>query len=823
MKKALLNIFLIAICVSVGAQTNELTIKGKESLEAIKSATNYNNWTIKDINIIRVRNESPRITSHPGPLDKDYPDDRGYMIDIFDLSNNNLDGQIPDLVFRNKKYFRGGFYFKGGYRYKVLFSHNKLKSVTGWTGIGWNFYYAQELRLDNNELEHYQIQSVDEQGSNTSMYSGFYVFTIHQNNLKDLNWENFFCSNPGNQGNYLKHGAVANRASLARIDNNRLDFNSLISIVEKVRFATQNHNHVNPGNPDFVFDYYPQKPLGGDATEETLAKGTGKTLSFKLKHEANIYTWQLNGVDVPLSTMNNYTFDVNEGTAGVWRCKITNPNLPDVTLYSYDMAVFMEKSNNKAISDFNFSHGSITELFPENAIIGDFSGSDPDGDEVFYRLPDNTADNSHFRIINGKTLVSAETLFERNYIQKYTIVVEAYDKFGGKLQKELVINKGEAGATPLPSDILLSGFKVEENKPNTNIGTFSLKGDQVNSAHGYAFYLEPGTKDNDIFDLNGADLKTKEGLDFEIKKIYSIRITAKAADGTSLKKDFAIKVTDANDAPENIVLTNKEIFVETVSGTEVGRIAAIDQDPSDIKFTYKFAEGYKDNHHFMILGNALKVKTRFKDVQVLNIGITATDDEDASFTKLFKIKVKSLSGGDINMPPNRIGLTSTVINTSLKDGDKICDIVLSDPDGDSGTFSCDNEYIQIKGDALYLKSRPESDNSFGITIKATDGKNEIEKDFRIYVAKKDNNDDTNDIIIVGKSKIRIYPNPAQSYIHVEGLENAKYQILNVAGVLLKQTQSADLDIGDLAPGCYILRIDTGTEVITKKIIKRNKY
>jgi len=80
-------------------------------------------------------------------------------------------------------------------------------------------------------------------------------------------------------------------------------------------------------------------------------------------------------------------------------------------------------------------------------------------------LPDNANDNASFRIENGKTLVTADMLFEYDFKQSYTITVEAYDIYGGIYSRDIEITKGTSSTTiDIPTDVTASATSFEENK-----------------------------------------------------------------------------------------------------------------------------------------------------------------------------------------------------------------------------------------------------------------------------------------------------------------------------------------------------------------------
>jgi Leucine-rich repeat (LRR) protein len=103
------------------------------------------------------------------------------------------------------------------------------------------------------------------------------------------------------------------------ISNNHLSFEDLIPIVSKS--YTQ-------------LEYKPQTlPI----QNVTISKAIGDTFSYDLGVDEyvsdNIYTWYHN--DVQIATINVSTFSINKlksSDAGVYTCKITNPEIPDITL-----------------------------------------------------------------------------------------------------------------------------------------------------------------------------------------------------------------------------------------------------------------------------------------------------------------------------------------------------------------------------------------------------------------------------------------------------------------------------------------------------------
>ena len=71
-------------------------------------------------------------------------------------------------------------------------------------------------------------------------------------------------------------------------------------------------------------------------------------------------------------------------------------------------------------------------------------------------------------------------------------------------------------------------------------------------------------------------------------------------------------------------------------------------------------------------------------------------------------------------------------------------------------------------------------------------------------------------------QLKIMPNPADSYIVLEGAEVLKAQIYNLSGTCVKETGAGihTIDIADLTPGMYLIRVTTAEGIATTRLMKR---
>jgi hypothetical protein len=88
-------------------------------------------------------------------------------------------------------------------------------------------------------------------------------------------------------------------------------------------------------------------------------------------------------------------------------------------------------------------------------------------------------------------------------------------------------------------------------------------------------------------------------------------------------------------------------------------------------------------------------------------------------------------------------------------------------------------------------------------------------------------DDVLNVIDFNQFELEVYPNPTSDYIHINIGNfdmNASLEIFNLLGKQVKTSyfygNSAFVDIGHLAKGFYLLKVNSNGKVVTKKIIKK---
>ena len=612
----------------------------------------------------------------------------------------------------------------------------------------------------------------------------------------------------------------------------------------------------------------PQNPLGEENTAKTVAEGDVVELVFDSErthttHGNNAYSWQLNGKDIPSKSIHSFSMGVS--TAGVYRCKITNPGIVGVALYSRDFPVFMTKAGNTAPTDLVLDNTSAPAKTPNNALIGTFSGTD--GDDLYFRLYNILGDNSSFRIIDGNTLVSSTVLFEYSYQESYTLKVEAYDIYGGTFQKDITITRGAVITGEFPTNIKLSGTTIAENTA-AKVGDIQLVG--VSDAAGFTYELIAGVKDNALFEVVGAALQVKEGLNFEQKNVYTARLKVTNPEAISLTKDLLIHVTNENDLPGNLLITNSQVRIGQASRTLVGTLYATDDD--DHNFTFVAEE----NDFFTIVRKKQVVtKKQFvaNEVATKDLSITVTDAKDGEQTFTLSIEITS---GPATAPPIDDGTDAPEVPNNRPTrtrlfgeqrphidyvGVKQCfgqksydlDTYFEDPDGDALYYvvtARTNSFtsISLEGrNLLILKEKPPSivdRGDYTVTINVDDRKGgtlsyqfafEVEKGEIEKCACKDGPPPPPPALgLVEEERLpaSIYPVPVQNVLHIaldkptSGTVNIRIQSLSGRQVFAKSFAVTSgqtvkqIEVNNLYAGMYLVIISSNDLVQKFKMLKQ---
>ena len=360
---------------------------------------------------------------------------------------------------------------------------------------------------------------------------------------------------------------------------------------------------------------------------------------------------------------------------------------------------------NEAPTAITLSNASVAENAGANATVGTLSGTDPEADAITYTI---TAGGSDFNL-DGTTL-RATNAFDYEVANSYSVTVQVTD--GGSLTYDETFTINVTDVNEAPSDITLSNASVAENAgSNATVGTFSTT-DPEGGAMTYT--ITAGGAD---FNMNGSTLRATNAFDYEVANSYSV--TVQVTDGGSLTYDeiFAINVTDVNEAPTAITLSNASVAENAGANATVGTLSGTDPEADAI--TYTITAGGSD---FNLDGTTLRATNAF-DYEVANsysVTVQVTDGGSLTYDETFTINVT-----DVNEAPSDITLSNASVAENAGSNATVGTFSTTDPEGGAMTYTITAGGADFNMNGSTLRATNAFDyevaNSYSVTVQVTDG------------------------------------------------------------------------------------------------------
>ena len=198
-----------------------------------------------------------------------------------------------------------------------------------------------------------------------------------------------------------------------------------------------------------------------------------------------------------------------------------------------------------------------------------------------------------------------------------------------------------------PTALSLTNMSVSENLPSgTVVGRLSTVDDDIKNDAGDASDLHTytlGGVEGGLFSIqDDNELVTSRSFDFEEKSSYEIDITSRDVGGLVWTQSFTILITNANDAPTGITLSNDTINENSAVGTVIGGLSTTDQDDPDRNSTYTYT--LNNNDTFQIDNDTLytNIPLNYENQSIHTIAITTDDGQGGIYDTTFVISVKDV-------------------------------------------------------------------------------------------------------------------------------------------------------------------------------------
>mgnify|MGYP001330210146 CR=1 FL=1 len=157
--------------------------------------------------------------------------------------------------------------------------------------------------------------------------------------------------------------------------------------------------------------------------------------------------------------------------------------------------------------------------------------------------------------------------------------------------------------------------------------------------------LIPRDTDNEVFTIDGDNLKINSAADYEKKSSYSIRLKVTDSGDLSYEEPLNLTVVDVNEAPTAIKLSQSN-FNENISTASIlANLTSTDEDTNDThSYSLVSGDGDTDNSLFTIVDSNLKIKSPpdYETQPSYSIRIQSTDTSGLSYADSFTLNVNDL-------------------------------------------------------------------------------------------------------------------------------------------------------------------------------------
>ena len=439
--------------------------------------------------------------------------------------------------------------------------------------------------------------------------------------------------------------------------------------------------------------------LGSTSFNENSLSETIGVVSTADVDSTDSHTYELSGADAESFEIVSSSLKLKDSISANYEVKnsyaitITSTDSGGLTA-SEDFSLTVNDIND-APSSLSLSASSVAEN-SSGTDVGTLSSTDEDTDDTFtYALSGTDKD---FFELSGTTLKLKEAStadFETK--SSYDVTITTTDAGGLSKAQDLTVNVTDVNESP--TDLGLSATAVAENTAGVEIGTISTTDPDADDTFTYTLSGD----DADSFEVSGSSLKFKDSVspNFENKSSYAITLTATDSGELTFEEAFTVTITDANDAPSAIEVSNLQTDENSI-GALLDSIVITDEDAASETYSYEISGDDADS--FEVVEGQLKVKSDvsldYETKASYSITLTATDSTNLSISKDLTITATNLNDNDpiftsassFNLVENQ-NFVGTVTATDA-DGNSNLTYSISGGD-DASLFSIDSSTGQL--------------------------------------------------------------------------------------------------------------------------------
>ena len=213
-----------------------------------------------------------------------------------------------------------------------------------------------------------------------------------------------------------------------------------------------------------------------------------------------------------------------------------------------------------------------------------------------------------------------------------------------------------------------------------------------------------------------------------LNRVIQFDLRTTDAGGLTFEKQVTISVTNVNEAPTSLTLSNNSIAENSGVNGIIGTFTSTDPDVGDTK-TYALTSGVGDvdNSQFTIVGDKLQLNPNpnFEAKSSYQLRVKVTDAGGLSYQQAFVVNIT-----DLNEAPTNLTIDKSNIDENSAANSVIGNFSTTDPDFVdtasytlvAGTGDVDNSKFVVAGNKLQIKQSPdfETQSSYSIRVRTTD-------------------------------------------------------------------------------------------------------
>jgi hypothetical protein len=319
---------------------------------------------------------------------------------------------------------------------------------------------------------------------------------------------------------------------------------------------------------------------------------------------------------------------------------------------------------------------------------------------------EGSTDNAYFTI-TGNTLKTAAS-FNFEVKSSYSVRVRTTDSNGLFIERTVTVSVTTVNERP--TLVTLSATSFPENVAvGTVVGTLSTTDVDAGDTFTYTFLTGLGTADNAFFTIDGNQLKTGSAFNFEARRSYTIRLRSTDAGGLTTDQAIALGVTDVNEGPTAVTLSNVvSTLVENTSTASRLKVADIAITDDAVGSEVLSVTG-SDSSFFEIVGTSLYLKAGvvldYETQASYSVTIQAADPELPSSTPVtvaYGLVLTNVYETPQVVLSNELATLREDASTSSRR--KVADVAVVGDPATSAPVLSSSTFFELDGAVLYLKA-----------------------------------------------------------------------------------------------------------------------